>query len=303
MVGIGQCSLDHVCQVDGPPEFAGKAPIFAHREEPGGQVATALLACARLGLRACFVGTVGEDAAATRVLAPLREAGIDLSGVRRVERARTQLAVILVDRASGERTVLWHRDPALALRPSDVPREAIATAGALHLDASDPDVAAFAAKLAREAGRPVFLDADTAVPGMAELLAQVDFPIVSRGFARSFFGTDSPREALRGLASFGGRLAVVTLGELGALARQGEQVIESPGFRVAVRDTTGAGDAFHAAFLWAVLAGRGARAALRLANAAAAMNCRALGAQGGLPGRGALERFLAQESPRPWQEP
>ena len=303
MVGLGQSSLDHVCEVDGLPAFAGKAPILAYREAPGGQVATALLACARLGLRARFFGSVGDDEAADRVLAPLRAAGIDLSGVRRVAGAPTQLAVILVDRTSGERTVLWHRAPALALRSADLPREAIARARALHLDAGDPEVAVWAAKLAREAGVPVFLDADTPVPGMPELLAQVDFPIVSRDFAQSFFGTDSPREALRGLAGFGGRLAVVTLGELGALARQGDRVLESPGFRVEVRDTTGAGDVFHAAFLWAVLAGRGAGAALRLANAAAALNCRAIGAQGGLPDRAALEGFLARETPRPWREP
>lgn len=303
MLGLGQSSLDHICEVDGLPDFAGKAPIFAYREAPGGQVATALLACARLGLRARFVGSVGEDGAAERVLAPLREAGIDVSDVRHVAGAPTQLAVILVDRASGERTVLWHRDPALALRSTDLPRGAIARARALHLDAGDPEIAAWAAKLAREAGVPVFLDADATAPGVAELLAQVDFPIVSCGFARSFFGTDSPREALRGLASFGGRLAVVTLGELGALARQGDRVLESPGFRVQVRDTTGAGDVFHAAFLWAVLQGRGARTALRVANAAAAMNCRALGAQGGLPDREALERFLGCETPRPWREP
>jgi sugar/nucleoside kinase (ribokinase family) len=96
---------------------------------------------------------------------------------------------------------------------------------------------------------------------------------------------------------------VVTLGELGALARQGERVIESPGFRVEARDTTGAGDVFHAAFLWAVLEGRGARAALRVANAAAAMNCRALGAQGGLPDRASLARFLEAEAPRTWRGP
>ncbi len=303
VVGLGQSSLDHVCLVDGLPQFAGKDRILDYTRLPGGQVATALLACTRLGLRSSFVGSVGDDDAAERVLAPLRQAGVDLSGVRVVAGAPTQLAVILLDRTSGERTVLWYRDPRLAPRLQDLSRASIERARALHLDGGDPDAGIWASKVAGEAGIPVVLDADTALPGTAELLAHVDFPIVSHSFAESFFGTANPREALRGLVGYGARLAVVTLGEIGALARLGDHEIESPAYRVPVVDTTGAGDVFHAAFVWALLDGRSASDCLRAANAAAGMNCRAVGAQGGLPSREELEAFLAAESPAAWREP
>ena len=104
------------------------------------------------------------------------------------------------------------------------------------------------------------------------------------------------------LAELACRLLVVTLGAHGAIAHSGDGVIESPGFRVEAVDTTGAGDAFHGGFIWAVLAGWGAEAALRAANAAAAMNCRAEGAQGGLPTRAELEAFLKENEPGPWRE-
>lgn len=303
VVGLGQSSLDHVCLVDGLPAFAGKARIEAYTRMPGGQVATALLACARLGLRCAFAGSVGDDEAARVVLAPLREAGIDLSDVTVAAGAPTQLAVILVDRASGERTVLWHRDPRLALAPGRPPRARIERARVLHLDGGDPDAGAWAAKVAREAGVAVVLDADTPSPGMAELLAQVDYPVVSHSFARAYFGTEDVREALRALCAGGAQLAVVTLGEIGALGLAGDRWIASPAYRVEARDTTGAGDVFHAAFVWGLLESLAPEPLLRAANAAAALNCRALGAQGGLATRAELEAFLAGARPGAWRGP
>ena len=134
---------------------------------------------------------------------------------------------------------------------------------------------------------------------VVELLSKVDFPIVSDEFAE-YLWAGPAREALRELASRARRLAVLTLGASGAIAqaRDGDRVIESPGFRVEAVDTTGAGDVFHAAFIWGLLEGLSARAVLRVANAAAALSCLGLGAQGGLPSREALEAFLEAHATR-----
>ena len=120
VVGLGQCALDQVAVVDGPPEFTGKKRIVELFQFPGGQIATAVLACARLGLRAALLGAVGEDAAREIILEPLRTAGVDLAGVRVVPGAESQVSVIVVDRKSGERTVLWHRDPRLSISLREV---------------------------------------------------------------------------------------------------------------------------------------------------------------------------------------
>lgn len=292
-----------MCTVEGLPRFAGKDAMLAYEVLPGGQVATAVLAGARLGLRSAFVGGIGTDAAAPLVLAPLEAAGIDCTGVRRVAGAATRLAVILVDRASGERTVLWYRDPRLRLRREDVPRARLARARCVLLDGDDPEVATHAARLAREAGVPVVLDVDALGPGSEALLAAADYPVVSRHCAESLAPDGSVRGGLRRLVELGARLAVATLGQHGCLAREGAREIASPAFRVTPRDTTGAGDVFHAAFIWGLLEGLEVEALLRAANAAAALSCRALGAQGGLPTRNELAAFLRDHEPAPWREP
>ena len=295
VLGIGQGSLDRVAFVDGPPPAADAPDPPRGLELPGGQVATAVLACARLGLRAAYAGAVGEDAAAAAVLEPLRRAGVDLSGVREIPGARTRRAMIYVERGSGERHVRPRRDPRLVLAPEAVDAAAVASAGALHLDAEHPEAAVRAARLAREAGVPVLLDLDAPGPGVEELLASADFPIVSRRFAEWISGRGSATEGLGELLARGARLAVATLGAEGAIARgSGDAAaVRSAGFAVEARDTTGAGDVFHAAFAYGLLRGLGRTALLRTANAAAAMSCRAIGAQGGLPDRAALEAFLA----------
>lgn len=299
VVGLGQCAIDQVAVVDGPPEFTGKKRIVDLTQLPGGQIATALLACTRLGLRTALVSAVGDDAASGIALEPLRREGVDLSGVRVVAGAESQLSVIVVDRESGERTVLWHRDPRLSVKVGEVRRDEIEQGRVLHIDGQDLDLSTWAAGVAREAGIPVVLDADTPAPGIDALLRRVDFPIVSREFAEKHFGTRSPGDFLRGLGALGARFPVVTLGDRGAVAGGREGVIESPAFQVAARDTTGAGDVFHAAFIWGLLEGMSGTRILQVANAAAAMNCRAPGAQGGLPTREELEDFLQHAKPHP----
>jgi len=290
--GVGQNALDRVCAVDGVLQLGEKRALSECRDLPGGQVATAVLTCARLGLRCAYAGKVGDDPARELVLAPLREAGVDLSGVQTVAGAPTQTAVILVDRASGERSLLWHRSQALHIAPGDLERARIESARALLLDAGDPEAAAWAAGIARNAGIPVILDADAYRPELDPLLSRVDFPLVSQSFAESFSGSGSIRETLRMLSGLGARLAAVTLGGRGSIAASGEDVIEVPAYAVDAKDTIGAGDVFHGAFAWGLLEGWGAGRVLRAANAAAAMNCRFPGAQGGIPDRAELEAFI-----------
>ncbi len=142
-----------------------------------------------------------------------------------------------------------------------------------------------AASLARRAGVPVVADVDAPGPGVEALLAVVDFPLVSRSFAETLSLDGTVRGGLDRLVQLGARMAVATLGDRGCLARIGDREIACPAFPIAPRDTTGAGDVFHAAFAWGVLEGFSGERLLRTANAAAALACRGLGAQGDLPTR------------------
>ena len=300
VLGVGQNSLDRVVFVDGPPSDPEAPEAPDGLELPGGQVATAVLACARLGLRTAYVGAVGDDGAAEVVLEPLRRAGVDLSGVRTIPGARTRSALISVERQSGERHVRPRRDPRLVLAPEAIDAAQLAAARAVHLDAEHPQAAIRAAGLARAAGAAVLLDLDQPGRELEDLLAMADFPIVSERFAEWISGMGSAERGLSELVARGARLAVVTLGPRGALAQgaRDAEPLRSEAFRVEARDTTGAGDVFHAAFAFGLLQGWGRLRVLRAANAAAALCCRAVGAQGALPSRTELETFLAAEAAR-----
>jgi sulfofructose kinase len=294
VLGVGECSLDSWLEVEALPPPGGKAAVTDWRELPGGQVATATVAAARLGLRAAYAGVVGADAAAERALAGLRAGGVDCARVRTAGPARTRAAVIVVERASGERAVLGHRDPALGAESAALATLALDEARLLLLDASDPALALVLARAARAQGVPVVLDLDAAAPDAEALLASTDFPVVSEAFAVRAYG--SAEAALARLAALGAKLPVVTCGVRGALAWWQERPLASPAFAVDAVDTTGAGDVFHGAFAWGLLAGLDATALLRAANAAAALACTGRGAQGALPDRARLEAFLAAYS-------
>ncbi|MDG2335341.1 MAG: carbohydrate kinase family protein [Myxococcota bacterium] len=294
VLGLGENSLDRLVGVRDWPVAGGKQAALDSSTAAGGQVASALLGCARLGLRAGYIGAVGADPEAEAVLAPLRAAGVDLTGVQSVPGASTRSALILVRAGDGERSVLARRDSALKIDPHRLDRRRVEGAGLLHLDASDPDASLWAASVAVEADRPVMLDADEPGEGLEKLLSRIHFPVVSEAFAREWGGTGEVRDGLKRLAQGVCRLAVATCGGGGARAISAQGEIHSPAWRVDVRDTTGAGDAFHAGLIWGILQGRGEHRALAAANGVAGLACTAGGAQAGLPTSGELEALLGQ---------
>lgn len=266
------------------PAPGAKVALLSEDLLPGGQVATALLAATRLGLRCAFAGAVGDDEAGVAALAPLVGAGVDTTRVRRIPGVASRQAWVLVEAAAGgERTVLERRSPALRLPPEALSGEVVAQAAVLLLDLEHPEAARRAARHARRAGVPVVLDADRLTEAGLALAREVDFPIVSRGFADQLSSDASLEDALRRLCGPHTRMAVVTRGEHGSMARLGDRLLETPAPRVDVVDTTGAGDVFRGAFAVALVRGLDAEGALELANARAAESCRGLGAQGGLP--------------------
>lgn len=283
VTGLGEISIDTVARIDRWPRVGDKEALASWREQAGGQLATAVLGCARLGLRTALLGAVGSDEAADRALTALAEAKVDLEGVRRVEGARTRSAWVFVRNSDGERTILAHRDPALVLRRGPAEQERIRASRLLMVDTTDLDGARWAVEHARAAGVPVMLDADGLFPSWSTFLERVDFPVVSRHFADELGQSRDPRACLEALSRLGARGAVVTLGEAGAIGRFGDEVISVPAYRVDVRDTTGAGDAFHAGFASGLLRGLSARECMRFACAVAALNCTGPGAQEGLP--------------------
>ncbi len=294
VVGLGQNAIDHLCTVATFPTFDTKQELRAYSCQPGGQVATALVALQRWGSRTAYVGSFGGGVAGELSRRSLLEEGIDLGGSLERAGVENQLAVILIDEASGERTILVHHPDALALRPEELRRDRIVAGRILHLDGYDLEAALTAAGWARQAGIPVVLDVDMRPGPLGRLLALGDAVIVSRETARVLTGVEDSEAALERLArSCGAPLVAVTLGAEGVIARVAAGTLRAPGYAVRCVDSTGAGDVFHAGVIHGMLHDWPLERTLAFANAAAAFKCTQVGGRPGIPTVEAAEALVA----------
>ncbi len=303
LVGLGLNSVDLVAVVAEYPVSNSKQRLQRFARLPGGQTATATAVAARLGWRASYIGSFGGDELGTLSRTSLEDEGVDIGAARTVPEATNQFAVVLVDARSGERTVLWDRHPALTMDPGDVVESAVCAGRMLLVDCHETAAATRAARYARAAAIPTVLDIEKVRPGINDLLQLSDAIIAAEAFPAELTGYESPGRALEAIArEFQAPLVAVTLGAAGSLARCGGREIRTPAFRLDCIDSTGAGDAFHGGFAAACLAADGADVdiedVLIYANAVAALNCRALGARGGMPTAADVQRLIASQPRR-----
>lgn len=292
VVGVGINATDTVVTVPRFPEFNSKLEFSSATVFPGGQVATALVACRRWGLSARYVGTLGDDAAGRLQSRELRNHRIE-SHLIRVRNCLSQLSYILVDTRSGERTILWKRDRRLTLLRRHLKRSWIANAKILLVDGHDTAAAAQAARWAKLAGIPVVADVDNLYAGIEALLEYTDYLFASPEFPVRLLKIKDPVKSLPAISDrFGCMVVGVTLGRLGALAWDGVRFHHCPGFRVSAVDTTGAGDVFHAGIVYGISRNWPLNVTLQFSCAAAALNCSALGARGGIKSLREIQKFM-----------
>ena len=292
LVGVGLNASDTLIFLPEFPACGSKVPVRSVTVNPGGQVATAVIACQRWGLRTRYVGKVGDDQAARVHAEEFNRAGTEAC-LTTVPNCSSAQSIILIDER-GERTVLWGHDLRLTLLPEELDRQCVVNTRALLVDGCDTEAAVRAAKWARAAGVPVIADLDKAYPGIESLLDEVDYLIVSRDFPGQLLDEPDLRKSLATLQSrFKCALSAATLGVEGVLAWDGNEFQHVCAYRVPVVDTTGAGDLFHAGFIYALLQGWGLRRQLAFACAAAALNCTAAGARGRIAAVGEIEDLMA----------
>ena len=292
IAGVGLNATDTLIPLSKFPASGSKVEFHSASVLPGGQVATAMVACQSWGLRTRYIGKLGDDAAAALHREEFRKAGVETQ-LLTAPGCPSQQAFILVE-DSGERTVLWKRDERLAIRPEELRQSWITDARALHLDGHDTAAALAAATWARAAGIPVIADLDDLYPGVLPLLSNVDYLIVSRDIPERLTGNADLHQSLPLVRErFGCRLTAATLGHDGVLAWDGTDFCYRPAYCVPVIDTTGAGDIFHAGFLFGLLQGWPLAPTLDFACAAAALNCTGHGARGGIQSVENIQRLIA----------
>ncbi len=292
LVGVGLNATDTLIALDRFPAIGQKVEFQTVQVLPGGQTASTVVACQMWGLSTRYVGKLGDDSAAAIHRAAFDRAGAEAQ-ILTAENTSSAQSIILVD-GSGERTVLLKRDERLSLKPKDLRRHWITRARALHVDGFDTEAATLAATWARAAGMPVIADLDEIYDGVEHLLPLIDHLIVSRDFPGRLTGEPNLEKALQMMRqAYGSRITAATLGHDGVLAWDGADFHYTPAFRVPVVDTTGAGDLFHAAYIYGLLQGWPLDRQLEFACAAAALNCTASGARGGIREVSTIEELIA----------
>ena len=295
VLGFGTNAVDFLIQVPHYPEFNSKIELTRYDQMAGGEAASTTVGLQRLGLRAAYAGRFGTDSAGDYGLQTLRDEGVDTTYAEQIEGAKTQIAFIVIDERSGERTVIWQRDAKLAYTAADAPLEAVERAKALHITPHDVEACIAMARRARENGVIVSIDIDRVFDGVDELLPLVDILIASSELPAQLTGKTDRHDSLRELAAkYGSSITGVTLGESGSMLMCENEVIATPGFAVpgGCKDTTGAGDSFRVGLLYGLVTGASVEESARMANAVAALKCRAVGARTALPNKIKLDQLL-----------
>ena len=281
VIVVGSVNVDLVVRIDHLPQAGETVTGGTFRRAPGGKGGNAAAAAARLGARTRFVGLVGGDDLGEEARGDLTDAGVDVGTLGTTE-APTGVAAILVDHAG--RNVIAVAPGANAELTGGHVRDALATVEAeravvvASLEIPDGAVAA-AAEISGARGWPFILNPAPARPLPGGLLDR----------CAAVIANELEAEAL-GLPGATPATVVITRGADGAeVHRPGRPVLRQPGFVVEVADTTGAGDAFVAALAWSMLEGMQPERGVRIACAAGALACRAVGARAGLGARAEVE--------------
>ena len=297
VVGMGLNSVDFLSLVPEFPSLNSKMEILRFSKQGGGQVATAIVALSRWGVKTKYIGKVGEDELGQFSLHSIRQEGVDVSSVTTEPNATNQFATIIVDGASGERTILWNRDERLMYREGELRKNEICSGKLLHLDGHDIHAAIQCARWAKEEGIPTVVDLDKVESFTSELIKEIDFIVTSSRFPMLYTGIPDQEKALIEIHRQTPGFLCATLGREGAVALVKGSIFRIAGFEIDAVDTTGAGDVFHAGFIYGLLQNWEVREILKFANAVAALKCRELGGRKGIPTLKETQNFLAPSSP------
>ncbi len=300
IAGAGIACLDHIVTAPQVP-WGDTALVTSYSVQGGGLVATALVACARLGAECELFSLLGDDAVADQIIAELVAEGVGIRGTLRVEGGASPFSFIHVDSSSGERTIFHRSGAGLNASASRVDLQRVAGSQALIVDDIYPDLAFAAAETARAHGIPVVADLIPS-PESSDLLRHVDVLIAPRHFARQIGCEDNLDAALDAIHKLGPSTAVITLGAEGWVYSGPDGRGRGEAFRIEVVDTTGAGDTFHGAFAYGLAVGWDTRRCCEFASAVAAIKCTKLGGRTGLPSLPEAIEFLKARGGPEWGE-
>lgn len=286
---MGIIPMDLLYTVERLPRAGEKINAVDCCVQGGGPVPNAMVGLSRLGMKTAVIAVVGDDYLGRMAVEELTGEKVGCHLILR-KKQPSAVAVGLIEKGTGRRTITLYRR--IHIRPNDLKTSNLPIPRLVHLDGRDLEAALKLARWARRHKVTVSFDIGSVRNDVSSLLPLVDHLVVADAFAFPFTRTRSAKEAIKRLSEVCAGSIVVTEGIKGATGCEQGRIFCRPAFRVEAVDTTGAGDSFHAGYLYGLLNGLDMAERLRFGAAAAALKCTQPGARTGAPTRRQLTRFL-----------
>lgn len=285
VLGFGHCTLDQIAVVDRFPEPDFKKNMLQFSMQGGGSAATAMVALARWGHEAAFIGKVGGDERGRQIIRTIEDEGVDTSRLIVEEDAISQLSFIVVEAGTGRKQTFITAGSVSEMTADEVDESVLDGVELLLVDGTHLDAELKLMRAAKDRGIKVVLDASHNEGQIRESVAYCDYLVASERFASQFAGVGQLESLCHALLEKGPSVVVVTLGDEGCVAMDHEdrKMIRQDAIDVEVVDTTGAGDVLHGAVVRGILEGDSLAEMVAFANAAAALTCTGVGGRGAIP--------------------
>ena len=292
IVGIDYPCVDLNVNVDTLPESNGTLMINSLSWQGGGKVASGIVTAARLGAKCAIAGAVGDDRYGSFCRKDFVDHGVDVGFLKTRKGARTALDIVLSDKETMGRSLIFHPGDVGRLAENELPYEYLKNTKYFFmawLDSSDRK----AAEAARKGGAKVFIDADSYSDELVHYIPKIDVFVASEFVYEGMFDDRNYEKNCRTVMKLGPEIVVFTLGERGALGMSREGFFQIPAWNVDVVDTVGAGDDFHGAFLVGLMQkGWSVERIAGFASAVAAIKCTRIGGRAGIPDMQTALRFM-----------
>lgn len=297
-VGLGMSILDHLIEVEEFPRRTGLTASQGSALMGGGPVATALCAAASLGARVTMLDRLADDWRGDLLRVEYLIRGVGSEHLKVHPGGRSSMATVMVRRRDGERHIIYEVGDCPPLSSEDLPESVLRQAAWLHVNGRHLSACLSAARHVRSGGGRVSFDggANRYEKATEALYPWVDVLVVARDYAERLSESLDRHQQLQHLARWGAELVGITDGVHGSwFATSAGDLFHQKAFTAGpVRDTTGCGDVFHGALLFARQRGDDWRTCARFASAAAAWAATALGGRGYLPRVTEVEELMAE---------
>jgi len=295
-IGVGIIAFDHLIFLSKFPKPDSKTKTENYFRHIGGPVPVAMATLARLGKSTALIAKMGADANGLFLSQKLQEMNVSTELLLRSDQCQTAEAFCLIDKKNGSRTVLLHLDNKCDIAPDELPLTELEKTRIMHIDGHDSEADIKAAKLAKVHRIKISIDMGSNRRIPKALLALIDYAVVSEEFANTQLVRNSPEKSVQRLLESGIQIAGVTCGPKGSFWGNENEILFQRAFRVNTINSTGAGDAYHGAFLYGILENFSMKNIALFSSAVAAFKCSAANEFNGIPSLKEIELFLEKNT-------